>query len=291
MHASQFARPSPALESFVRFYVQRQARIPSGATVIHPVPARPTPMIVFDFADPTDVLYYRQPRVVRSPLSVIVGPQTYRRLEMQLRGALDTFAISFRPDGISRLFAIPMQQLTDSDFEAHSVLGTFITKLGERLGNAKSFPERVREIEKALLPRALASPYHNGVSEAANRIILGRGRAAIPALAGESGLSLRQFERRFIQQVGIRPKLFARIARFEAALEDKARFSTKSWTDVAYEFGYYDQMHMVHDFAEFTGATPTETLYQLETVFVEQIMTMRSGGRKSAADADQRLIL
>jgi hypothetical protein len=51
----------------------------------------------------------------------------------------------------------------------------------------------------------------------------------------------------------MRPKLLARIARFEAALEDKARFATKSWTDVAHEFGYYDQMHLVHDFGEFTG--------------------------------------
>ena len=43
-------------------------------------------------------------------------------------------------------------------------------------------------------------------------------------------------------------------------------------------FGYYDQMHMVHDFAEFTGATPSETLNQLETVFVEQIKSLRTDG-------------
>ncbi len=64
----------------------------------------------------------------------------------------------------------------------------------------------------------------------------------------------------------MRPKLFARIVRFESALEYKARFDTKLWTEVAHTFGYYDQMHMVHDFADLGGSTPLETLHQLQTV-------------------------
>ncbi len=290
MQPSQFSRPAQGLEQFVRFYVQREVRL-YGTAVVHPVPARATPMIVFDFDDPTDIFVYKQQVIMKSPLTVVVGPQTYRRLEMQLRGALDTFVIMFQPDGMHRLFSVPMHELINFDFDAHSVLGRFITKLRERLGNSGSFAERVRLVEEVLLPRALAATGLDGVSAAANRIILAGGRASIPALAGSAGLSVRQFERRFVQQVGMRPKLFARIARFEAALENKARFCAKSWTDVAHEFGYYDQMHMVHDFAEFTGGTPTETLAQLETVFVEQIRTMRSAGASKAVDSNSRLIL
>jgi AraC-like DNA-binding protein len=89
----------------------------------------------------------------------------------------------------------------------------------------------------------------------------------------------------------MRPKLFARIARFEAALDTKARSATKSWTEVAHEFGYCDQMHMVHDFGEFTDKTPTETLLQLETVFLEQIKTIRSGALSANAAGGSRLIL
>jgi AraC-like DNA-binding protein len=274
MHRSRFSTPTRDLEQFVRFYIQREARI-HGPTVVHPVSARPTSMIVFEFDDPIDVLLYEQQTIFESPLAVVVGPQTYRRAEMQLRGSLDSFVIAFQADGLHRLFSIPMQELTDVDFEAHSVLGNSITRLAERLGNSRSFIERVQLVEEVLLPRALASGGLDGVSAAAHGIILANGRASIPVFATRAGLSVRQFERRFIRQVGMRPKLFARIARFEAVLENKARFGTKSWTDVAQQFGYYDQMHMVHDFAEFTGGTPTETLTQLETVFVEQIRTMR----------------
>ena len=287
---SQFSAPTRNLKQFIRFYVQREMRV-HGSTVVHPVPARPTPMIVFDFDDPTDIFLYAERTIVRSPLAVVVGPQTYRRLEMRLQGALTTFVIAFQPDGLYRLFSVPMDELTDLDFEAHSVLGALITRLGERLGNATTFAERVGIVEEVLLSRALFSTNPDGVSAAAHGIIRNGGHACIPALAVTAGLSVRQFERRFLRQVGMRPKLFARIARFEAALEYKARFATPSWTDVAQNFGYYDQMHMVHDFAEFTGATPSETLNQLETVFVEQIKLMRSGAPSATNASHARLIL
>ena len=248
-------------------------------------------MIVFDFNDPTNVLHYARNTVMKSPLAVVVGPQTYRRLEMRLQGALDTFVIAFQPDGIYRLFAVPTHELTDHDYEAHSVLGTAIDQLGERLGNATSFAERVRNVEEVLLPRALRCGGPDGISAAACGIILAGGRARIPSLAASAGLGVRQFERKFLHQVGMRPKLFARIARFEAALEYKAKFDSRSWTSVAHNFGYYDQMHMIHDFAEFTGDTPSETLNQLENVFVEQIKSLRRKNQSPREANPLRLVL
>ena len=102
---------------------------------------------------------------------------------------------------------------------------------------------------------------------------------------------MRQFERRFLTEVGIRPKVFAKIARFEAALDYKARFTAVPWTDVAYRFGYYDQMHMIHDFGEFTGGTPGKVLDEFETVFVEQIKSMRANKQMATTEVDSRVIL
>jgi AraC-like DNA-binding protein len=290
MLRTRFHKPAPVLEQFVRFYVQREVHI-RGAAVVHPVPARAAPVIEFDFGDPVDVLDCKQLARRRSPAAVVVGPQTYRRVEMQLEGALESFVIMFQPDGLHRLFSIPMHELTDKDYEAHAVLGAFISRVQTRLGGCKSLEERARCVDEFLLHRAIDSPSYDGISAAASRIVLRGGCVGIAALADCTGLSMRQFERRFIQQVGVRPKLFARIARFEAALDTKARSATKSWTDVAHEFGYYDQMHMVHDFGEFTDKTPTETLTQLESVFLEQIKTIRSGALSTNAAGGSRLIL
>jgi AraC-like DNA-binding protein len=198
--------------------------------------------------------------------------------------------ILFQPDGLHRLFSIPMHELTNQDYEAHAVLGAFISRFRQRIGGCNSFPERARLVDELLLRRAMASPHYDAISAAASQIIRLSGRVEIAALADCSGLSMRQFQRRFIRRIGMRPKLFARIARFEAALETKARSVTKTWTDVAHEFGYHDQMHMIHDFGEFAGETPTETQVQLETVFSEQIRAIRAG-EMSANAGDARLIL
>lgn len=290
MLRTRFHNPAPGLEHFVRFYVQREVQI-HGAAVVHPVPARAAAMIEFDFGDPIHTLDHAQGRGRKSPMVIVVGPQTYRRVELQLQGTLESFVIMFQPDGLHRLFSIPMHELTDRDYEAHSVLGGFIANVRQRMGNERSFVARVRLVDELLLRQTLRSARFDGISAAAHRIIQAGGRVGLAPLANSAGLGVRQFERRFVQQVGMRPKLFARIARFEAALESKARFITRSWTDVAHNFGYYDQMHMVHDFAEFTGGTPTETLTQLETVFVEQIRTMRSGATSATAVGKARLIL
>src|ERR1035438_7388723 len=162
-----FNKPAPGLEQFVRFYVQRVVRI-RGEAVIHPVPARAAPMVEFDFGDPIDCLDLSQRAHRKSTGVSIVGPQTYRRVEMHLRGALESFVIMFQPDGMHRLFSIPMHELTDLDFEGHSVLGSFVSRARERLGNTGSFEERVRLVDEMLLRYSVCSPGFDGVSAAAH---------------------------------------------------------------------------------------------------------------------------
>jgi transcriptional regulator GlxA family with amidase domain len=77
-------------------------------------------------------------------------------------------------------------------------------------------------------------------------------------------LGIRQFERRFRSEIGIPPRLYARIVRFEAALRRKAATPAMRWTDIAHALGYHDQMHMVHDFNRLSGDSPTAMCGQLD---------------------------
>ena len=279
----RICRPAPGLEKVVRFYVQRVMKI-SGPPMLQPVTARAMPLMLFSLGDSYKALLNRQHFLKESNTVTLVGPQTYRRVDLQLQGAYEDFGIFFQPDGVYRLFSIPMCELIDQDYEAHAVLGAFISQVHQRLGECESFEERVALIDDLLLQRARASRDYDGISAAAHRMLVGGGRVAIAALADRAGLSMRQFERKFIERVGMRPKLFARIARFEAALNGKARFAARSWTDVAHQCGYYDQMHMVHDFGEFTGGTPKETLVHLESVFGERLVRLRSAENADGSD-------
>ena len=146
-------------------------------------------------------------------------------------------------------------------------------------------------IDELLLNHARRSARCDRVSEAAGKIMVSGGVIDIPVLAHTAGLSTRQFARRFIRQIGVSPKLFARVARFEAALQSKARFAAKCWTQIAYEFGYYDQMHMIHDFKDFTGASPKEMLNRLEALFTDEIKQIRSSAAAPNVANESRLIM
>jgi transcriptional regulator GlxA family with amidase domain len=79
-------------------------------------------------------------------------------------------------------------------------------------------------------------------------------------------MGLRQFERQFRRETGASPKVFARIARFQAALDAKLASPRRTWLDIAHAFGYHDQMHMIHDFEGLGHNTPTQLITELGDV-------------------------
>jgi AraC-like DNA-binding protein len=255
---------------------------------VHPVHARAAPILDFEFGDADAILYIPssgEPPIL-SPRSVLIGMQTGRRGELHISGTVDSFAILFQPDGLDLLFALPAQEFTDRNFNAESVFGHKILRFHERLADCNSFEERVSVANLFLSQRAHAASGRDGVTMAAHQMLSGAGAGRISAMADRAGLSVRQFRRIFLQKVGMSPKLFARIARFEAVLNRMARSPGASWTEVAHRFGYYDQMHMVHEFAQFTGETPTRSLHYFEAAFQRQIVAIRSG-RAQALDGER----
>ncbi len=281
-------RPARGLEPFVRYYTTRRMTI-AGAPVMHPVTARAIPMLEFNIGEAITVKYRDGSATKKSTAVVVIGPQTCRRLDLELYGSLESFNIMFQPDGLARLFSVPMTELADADYDGPSVLGGFISEVHQRVGECGSVEECVRIVDALLLRHACGAASCDGITAAANQMLVSAGQVSIARLADAAGLGMRQFERRFVQRIGIRPKLFARIARFEAALDGKARFTARSWSQVAQQFGYYDQMHMIHDFAEFTGETPTQTLTQLESVFAHRLAEVRSTRRGDGSDGESRI--
>ena len=77
----------------------------------------------------------------------------------------------------------------------------------------------------------------------------------LDSVASHLGLSARQLQRLFQAHVGLEPKIFARIARFQRALH-AGRTTGFNWTRIAQDCGYYDQAHLIADFKEFSGAAP-----------------------------------
>jgi AraC-like DNA-binding protein len=160
-----------------------------------------------------------------------------------------------------------MGQITDQTFEASEVLGPGVRHLHERLHSAAGIDVMVRIAEDfllELLPRAL--PFHP-VQLAAARMIALHGGIKIDDLARQVELSGRQLERKFIEQVGISPKLYCRISRLGYALRLKEAVPQRTWTELTFLAGYSDQNHMIKDFKALAGAAPAEFLRLIEGGF------------------------
>ena len=256
-------RPAPALQHLVRYYYQVETHLP-GATAVQPVPARSPQAIEFTFGVPFEIrrLHGSGTRIAH-PIALI-GSQTFRRVELLMRGNVDAFTIVFQPGGLSAFFSMPAHILTNEDFEGEAVLGRGVGELLRRLSDVASFAERVRIADAYLCRKRPASDYLRGIANTATRVLASRGCVRVSDLAHDAGLGMRQFERRFRHEIGIPPKLYARIVRFEAALRLKAAVPATRWTDIAHNLGYHDQMHMVHDFNRLSGDNPSTISGQLD---------------------------
>jgi AraC-like DNA-binding protein len=173
------------------------------------------------------------------------------------------FGIFLKPLALWQLFRIPPAVLADRDGDSRDVIGNSIHTFWLQLAESKTFQQRIQVAEEYLLPFAVNARPQTLVMKTAQFIYRHQGMVQIQDLADYSSLSLRQYERRFVTEIGFTPKLFARVARFEMALDTKRIASGQSWLTVAHQLGYFDQMHMVRDFQQLGGDVPSEIFQQI----------------------------
>jgi len=276
MQVMRMAGPAPRLAHYVRLYAHLQGEM-GNVSSIYPVPARATPLVEFQFGNTNEVHWCKRPLIEPSQRVQIVGLQTHRRVELRFTGSIDTFMIFFQPTGLHRMFSAPMYELTNTHHEARAVLGPGMDEFADRLSEGRSFEERVRIANAYLVRRSAILSAPDRITSAGLSILGRRGHIQVPALAEQACMSPRQFERRFTREIGVPPKLYARIARFESALESKALSKDESWTEITNRLGYFDQMHLIKDFKEFSGEVPTSLINQLETAYEAHLNEIRAG--------------
>ncbi|MGA9027433.1 MAG: helix-turn-helix domain-containing protein [Steroidobacteraceae bacterium] len=268
------SRPAPALRHLIRHYYQVKDSLVRGVS-LQPVPARSPQIIEFMFG----THYQVRKRGCEAPENVravaLVGARTSPSAELILSGNVDAFTIVFLPGAFSMLFGVPAVELTNGDFNGQEVLGQRINELHCRLGEATTFHDRVRVADKVLTAARPATESVSAIVHTARAMIRNEGSVRVSDIVHQTGLGLRQFERRFAHEIGVSPKLYARIIRFEAALQRRAITPSMSWTDIAHDLGYHDQMHMVHDFTRLSGDSPEAISSQLDMFVQPEVLTGR----------------
>jgi AraC-like DNA-binding protein len=166
----------------------------------------------------------------------------------------DVCGVAFDYGGLGALHDSPSRYFVDTIVDGASVFGDLAKALRETLRRVSDPNQRINEIEAFLLEHLRSRPEEDDlVRRLANDLAQG---ATISALRARSGLSQRRLRDLFDRRIGIRPKLFARIERFAAALDaipDRAR-----WSDLAYAHGFADQAHFIREFHRLSGLLPTQ---------------------------------
>ena len=257
MLTTQSAVPDAVLQPFVQRYVQRTSR---AGEVIEPVFPRAGTMLIFQYAAIYEVKEYGTEQGRRSWAATVIGPIDARRTRLILRDHVHSLDVLFRPLGMYRLFGVPISPLAGGGAEGHAVFGPQVSSLYERLGNAESFADQVKLLDRFFLHRLQRSRPLDPTALAMHR--LAAGRCNVGDAARMTRISERQFERRSLAWAGVSPKTLGRVSRFQRAIQ-KHRAGRASWLEIAHEVGYYDQMHLVRDFHDLGGGTPTQVMKEI----------------------------
>jgi AraC-like DNA-binding protein len=189
-----------------------------------------------------------------SALAVIQGPLTSMR-RFRINNAFGIFGVYLYPHAIPILFGISAPELSNQLPDLFTLLGKEGTALEETMMIAANNHERVKIITEFLEKKLRKNQdRQHAISSSIQFIIHSKGLVKIERVAAQYFISQRQFERKFREFSGLPPKLFCRIVRFHAACQQFG--NNTSLTKLAYDCGYYDQSHFIHDFKEFSGHHP-----------------------------------
>jgi hypothetical protein len=128
-------------------------------------------LLDFEFGSPLETRASDTDVIRRPATASLVGLETHRRHYLLVKGNIESFAIQFQPAAIHQLFGVPGIKIADCDYAAHAVLGSAASEFQQRLGNARSFQERVQIADHFIASQSLSRPVRDSIELAANEIM------------------------------------------------------------------------------------------------------------------------
>jgi AraC-like DNA-binding protein len=254
--------PGPPLDEYVDRYwycsdtpVHRRERILPSGTVEMVINLTDDEIRIFDPAHPH--------RVWRYPGAVVSGPYSKFFLIDPLVHA-SIIGVHFRPGRAAPILGASVSELADAHIDLKSLWGLTAGELRERLCESPTPAQRFAVLEEVLLRRLRQSKFlHGAIPIALNAFEQADAPVKVRDIAWRVSLSQRRFIQLFTAEVGLTPKLYSRVRRFQRARELVRDASDPDWAAVAVACGFFDQSHLIRDFEEFTGLSPVAYVSQM----------------------------
>jgi AraC-like DNA-binding protein len=181
-------------------------------------------------------------------------------------GSIELIGVSFFPVGFYPFFGIPLSEFKNNIIDLFLLDGAISEQLIERVKEQKTSFEKLHALERVLLKLININLI---IDEKMNSLIsnfIKHENPKIESFCNIQGIHKRKFERFANRILGTNPKAYLKINRFRKSLYALLNTDYDTLTEVAYNCGYYDQMHFIKEFKHFTGSTPTQFLVEKKSL-------------------------
>ena len=248
--------PNRLLKEYIVCYYIWECNVSQQPLHIVSPPAAYT-SIVFNYGDAYSVASNMEHKQ-QVPRFFLTGQATCK-YELNVSGIIGMLGIVFLPAALTTLFNIPVFELVNERVNLKDLLGSEMEEIGNMIADATDHSTRIQLIEAFLLGQLFHHKLQfDAIDRAANKIVQANGNFDIDELVAGSGMSRRNFERKFYQKVGLSPKYYGKIRRVGHVCNIIAHSKDISWQDIIYNNGYFDQAHFIKEFKEFMGESPSK---------------------------------
>ena len=188
----------------------------------------------------------------------LVGGATDRYTILDPREQAASMGAQFTATGAAALLGLPASELTDRDVGLADLWGDRAQQLRERWIDLPTPEARLDALEAALLQRLRSAKVIDIAVAHATRRFDSEPGVTVRAVARELGVSDQRLIRRFRETVGLTPKRYARVRRFQSVVQHVGAGRAIDWPQLAADCGFYDQAHLINEFRAFAGVTPVE---------------------------------
>ena len=253
----QTIKPFPPLQEYIQSYFiwENSEPLTNNMVEMQSAPNGYTG-IVINYRDP--YCTWEAPGKWNSTSQSFIAGQYTKKYKIGLNGSLGVIGVIFWPGAMTRLLKIPASEFTDKRIDLDLIFGNSFKLLEEQILECHTNEARIGILNKFFRKYIYGDNIKQDlVGEALTKIIKYKGILSVHDLAKNHCLSPRHFRRVFTDRVGVSPKLYSRIKRFNY-ISYLTINEFQSWQDIVFKGGFYDQAHFIRDFCHFTGKKPTD---------------------------------
>lgn len=176
-------------------------------------------------------------------------------LEVTQKGKIQSLGISFTPWGFYFFVKQPMNQYVNKIVNLSDINYSLWKELSDHLYQFQGFSKSVKLIEESLA-KYLKITTREQIDCRIIEEFLELNETNVKNFCYTHGISVKKLERIFKKYIGISPKRFIEVVRFEESSKDVLYNNESSLTDISYKHGFYDQSHFGKVFKSYTNYTP-----------------------------------